>query len=145
MLTRTSAKNIDIDAEKWHAHPPVDQGFSAIFGTIQGRVERPDVARLRIETHEGFLNLWGTIHGGFLLAVVDQALFVGPTVSGRPSIGGSTIDVSSQFLSPVQPGQAIEVVTEVLRETGQLVFVRGLIEQAGEAKVSFSGTIRKPR
>jgi acyl-coenzyme A thioesterase PaaI-like protein len=122
-----------------------DDRFARVFGTIRVRRVDTTTARIRLVTHEGVSNMWNGAHGGFLLAVVDQALFVGPTACGRRIFGGATVDVSSQFLAPVAIGPDIEVVTEVLRETGRMIFVRGLIEQEGEAKLAFSGTVRKPR
>ncbi len=77
--------------------------------------------------------------------MVDQAIFVGPTVCGFPALGGATVDVSSQFLAPVKVGPAVDVVVEVLRETGRMLFLRGLIEQEDENKLAFSATVRKPR
>jgi acyl-coenzyme A thioesterase PaaI-like protein len=35
-------------------------------------------------------------------------------------------------------------VCEVLRETGRLVFLRGLVVQEDETVASFTGTVRKP-
>lgn len=101
-------------------------------------------ARLRLAMQESFGNISGNVHGGFLLALVDQALFVGPEIGGVPILGGVTVDVTSQFLAPVTIGLPVDAVTEVLRETGRMLFVRGQIEQNGEAKLAFTGTLRKP-
>jgi len=89
-------------------------------------------------------NIIETVHGGFLLSVVDHALFVGPTVQGRERVArGSTIEVGTQFLAPVIPGHPIDVFVETLRETYRMVFLRGTIEQRGAIAVAFSGTVRK--
>ena len=119
-------------------------GFVDLFGAMKVRAEGAGKARLCVDSHAGLGNISGNVHGGFLLALVDQALFVGPEMSGIAILGGVTIDVTSQFLAAVVIGPPIEVVTEVLRETGRMLFVRGQIEQDWQAKLAFSGTLRKP-
>jgi len=101
-------------------------------------------ALVRVETHAGFSNVLGGIHGGFLLALADQVLFVGAGVLDVNIIGGATIDVSAQFLAPGRIGVPIDAEVEVLRESKRLVFIRGLMRQEGEAKMAFTGTVRKP-
>ena len=61
-----------------------------------------------------------------------------------PILGGVTVDGTSQFLAGGAIGSPIDIVTEVLRETGRMLFVRGQIEQDGETKLAFTGTLRKP-
>ena len=80
------------------------------------------------------------------LAFIDQILFLGPHALGiKGSLGGMTLDVSTQFFGPLRAGAPIDAVVDVLRETGRLMFLRGLLEQDGQAAVAFSGTIRKAR
>src|SRR3546814_3987829 len=76
------------------------------------------------------LNIVGTLHGGFLMAIVDHALFAGPMALGiEDAAGGVTIDASVQFLAPAKDGRTLEAVVDVLRETRRMIFMRGLIEQ----------------
>jgi len=54
-----------------------------------------------------------------------------------------TLDLAVQFIGAGSLDAPIEAEVELLRETGRLIFLRGLIVQ-GEARVaSFSGTVRK--
>ena len=39
----------------------------------------------------------------------------------------------------------LDAVTEIVKETGKLVFVRGLVEQGEHRVASFSGIVRKMR
>jgi acyl-coenzyme A thioesterase PaaI-like protein len=118
--------------------------FLDVYGEMAIRAEGPSLARLRMTPRSGHRNLMNTVHGGFLLAVIDHVLFVGPAVIGiEGAEGGSTIDLTTQFLAPVKPERAIDVLIETLRETYRMVFVRGLIEQDGVKAVAFSGTIKK--
>jgi acyl-coenzyme A thioesterase PaaI-like protein len=109
------------------------------------RVEGPALVRVRIETRRAFANPVGRLHGGFLMAFVDQCLFMAPAALRIPVIGGATVDVSTQFLAPGEVGKPLDAAVELLRETGRMLFLRGLLEQEGEAKLAFSGTLRKPR
>ncbi len=131
----------------WLIRPQSDENrFLDSYGEMRVRAESPTVSRLRLVPRLAHRNLIESIHGGFLLAVVDHALFIGPAVQGRSqAAGGSTIDVSAQFLAPVIPEAAIDVILETLRETHRMIFMRGTIEQDDAVKVAFSGTIKKAR
>ena len=114
------------------------------FGRILVTVESPTRARMRVFPEERHLNIIETVHGGFLLALADQALFIGSAaLEIEQALGGGTIDLSTQFIAPVQAGAPVDAVVDVLRVTGRMIFLRGLIEQAGTIGASFVGTIKK--
>ncbi|WP_156679135.1 PaaI family thioesterase [Sphingomonas profundi] len=118
--------------------------FVDIFGDIRVRPEGPATARMRVVPGPQHRNLTETVHGGFLLALVDQAYFVCPTALGiTGAMNGLTVDSATQFLAPLVIDRPIDVVVEVLRETGRMIFMRGLIEQDDVRALAFSGTIRK--
>lgn len=132
------------DGEGWYRRSPKNDGlFHDFIGTFHARAEGAKTGRVRFASTGAIGNHSGGVHGGFLLALVDQAIFNGPTVCGYPLHRGATIEVTSQFLAPVLQGPDIDAVTEVLRETGRMLFVRGVLEQEGEAKLAFTGTLRK--
>ncbi len=54
-----------------------------------------------------------------------------------------TLDLSTQFIGGGRIGEPIEAQVELLRETGRLLFLRGLVVQDEEKIASFSATIRK--
>jgi acyl-coenzyme A thioesterase PaaI-like protein len=58
--------------------------------------------------------------------------------------GSVTLDLATQFIGAGRIGQPLDLVCEVLRETGRLVFLRGLVVQEDETVASFTGTVRKP-
>ncbi len=121
-----------------------DPSFNRVFGDIQARVEDERSVRLRVMAIEPHLNPKGTIHGGLLMALADHAMFVCPLLLGKERIvGGSTIDLASQFLAPGRAGLALDVTVELMHETGRMVFTRGLIEQDGGPIFSFTSTMRK--
>lgn len=137
----------DPDNPGWYVRPATDNGrFIDIFGIMRVRIEHEGKARLRVDTGPRHRNLNEAVHGGFVLALVDQALFAGPAALGiEAAVGGVTIETATQFFGPLVAGRPVDAVVEVLRETGRMVFIRGLIEQDGVAAVSFSGTIKKAR
>lgn len=115
-----------------------------VFGKLITRLEDDGRARLRMFPERRNTNLNDHLHGGVLLALSDVALFVIAYQQGATSGGGAvTLDMSMQFLSPGMPDRPCDAVGEVLKETGRLVFVRGLIEQGDVRVAAFSGTLRK--
>ena len=60
--------------------------------------------------------------------------------------GAVTLDLSTQFVGAGRIGEPLDAVVELVRETGRLIFLRGLVVQ-GEGDnhivLSFAGTIRK--
>ena len=72
------------------------------------------------------LNLGGVVHGGMLMSFADDVL--GMTVweaAGRKPC--TTVQLSTQFISPARAGEFVEGRAEVLRSTRSVVFVRGLV------------------
>ena len=56
-----------------------------------------------------------------------------------------TLDLSTQFIGGGRIGEPLEAQVELLKETGRLLFLRGLVVQGeGDPIASFAGTIRKP-
>ena len=88
-------------------------------------------------------NLGGVVHGGALMTFIDMALFAGGAMTGADVAMAVTLDCSVQFLGPAAIGTALDAETELLRETGRLAFLRGMVEQEGRPVAAFSGTLRK--
>jgi acyl-coenzyme A thioesterase PaaI-like protein len=121
-----------------------DNRFLDVYGRMEARVDGDGRARISLMLGDIHRNVMGTTHGGFLLALVDHALFMGPGLLGiERAVGGVTIDVSSQFLAPATVNQPLDAVVEVLRDTYKMVFLRGTLEQDGNAVLAFSGLIKK--
>ncbi len=115
------------------------------MGHIIVRREGDKGARVRMMPGRQHSNLHNNMHGGAILAIIDVALFGGAAVVLGPELGGAvTLDLSAQFIGAGQLGVPLDVVTEVLKETKRMVFVRGLVEQNDHLVASFSGTLRKP-
>jgi acyl-coenzyme A thioesterase PaaI-like protein len=89
-------------------------------------------------------NLGDHVHGGALLGFMDVALFAAARSYGVLGAGHAvTLDLSAQFIGAGRLDAPIEAEVELLRETGRMLFLRGLVVQGEHRVASFSGTVRK--
>jgi uncharacterized protein (TIGR00369 family) len=121
----------------------------AVLGRMLVRREGEDSARCRIFPQRHHTNNAGNVHGAVTLGLIDISLFAALfVVRGVSAAGSATLDVSTQFIGPGDPGKPLDAVVQVLRETRRLGFLRGLVVQdedgSGAIVASFSGTVRKP-
>jgi uncharacterized protein (TIGR00369 family) len=115
-----------------------------VLAPLTVRRERDGKARLRMLPEHRHTNLSNNVHGGAILALVDVALFVVARLHGLRGVTMAvSLDASVQFIGSGKPGIPLDAVGEVLKETGRLVFVRGLVVQEEEMVAAFSGTVRK--
>ncbi len=135
----------DPDAPGWKRWwLPDANRFNAFLGPISVKVE-DGVARVRMRPEPHHSNLRGNVHGGLLLGFIDVALFAAARGFDVLSVSGAaTVDLSTQFIAGADIAKPVEARIELLRETGRLLFLRGLIVQGDNKVASFSGTIRKP-
>ena len=119
---------------------------SWMFPKLLVRRDDDGKARLRMFPEHRHTNLGNNIHGGTVMALVDIALFACSRQLGIIEAGTAvTLDLNVQFIGAGKPGIPCDAVTELLKETRRLVFLRGIVEQgSGEIIAAFSGTIRKP-
>ena len=104
-------------------------------------------ARVRMHPTHKHSNLGNAVHGAVTLALIDVALFAAAHQFGSLNAGFSvTLDLSTQFVGGGRIDEPMDAVVELVRETGRLVFLRGMVVQgAGDSHIvaAFSGTIRK--
>lgn len=123
--------------------------FNSLFGPFLLKVEGA-TARVRMTPGHTHSNLSGKVHGGALMAFVDMAIFAAARGFGLIEAGTAvTLDFSAQFIGRAEIDAAVEARVELLRETGRLLFLRGLVVQPGAAEgdapvLGFTATIRKP-
>lgn len=117
--------------------------FNTLLGPMMFRVDG-ELARVRMMPEHRHSNLGNNVHGGALLGFIDVALFAAARGFGVIEAGTAvTLDLNTQFIAGGRIGEAIEAQVELLRETGRLLFMRGLVVQGEDKVASFSGTIRK--
>ena len=120
--------------------------FNNFFGPVLLRTDPDGMARVRLVPHDALSNSHGNVHGGALLGFVDIAMFAAAHQLGvRGMAGGLTIDVQSHFLNAGRIDEPLDARVELLRETGNFCFLRGLLEQDHGSVMSFSGLLKKAR
>lgn len=129
---------------KWDMTDP-----SRYNGTVIGKMlvksEGEGKARLRMFPGHTHSNLSNAVHGGAILGFVDVAMFGASRMFGLIEAGTAvTLDLSVQFIGAGVVGQPMDAEVELLKETGRLLFMRGLVVQGKTRVAAFSGTIRKP-
>jgi len=123
---------------------------TAVLGEMRVRREGR-LCRLRMFPERRHTNLTDNVHGGVTLGLIDISLFAAMHVNGTGEAGPSvTVELSTQFVGGGDPALPLDAVTEIVRETGKMLFLRGQCVQAapdgGEAIIaSYSGIIRKMR
>ena len=109
------------------------------------RQEGTGKARLRMFPEHRHSNLRNAVHGGVTLGFIDVAMFGASRMFGLIEAGAAvTLDLSVQFIGAGVVGEPLDAEVELLKETGRLLFMRGLVTQGDESVAAFSGTIRKP-
>jgi uncharacterized protein (TIGR00369 family) len=125
----------------WRATDPTR--FNTLLGELSVRVE-DGIGRVRMTPEHRHSNLRDHVHGGALLGFIDTAMFAACRGFGVLTAGAAvTLDLSTQFIGGATIGEAIEARVELLRETGRMLFVRGLVVQGEGTIAAFSGTLRK--
>jgi len=130
--------------QRWRLNDPTTFN-ETVLAPVLVRRESESTARVRIHPRQGHHNNGGHVHGGVTLALIDVALFAAARVLRDIDAAGSvTIGLESQFIGAGDMARPLDAVVEVLRETGRMVFLRGLVMQDEDIVASFSGTTRKP-
>lgn len=134
----------------WNLKDP--SRFNGLIEPLQVRrdVPTPDgrpTARLRMFPTRQHSNLGNNVHGAITLALIDIALFASSHQFGVLNVGPAvTLDLSTQFIGAGRIDEPLDAVTELVRETGRLVFLRGMVVQGegdGHIVATYAGTIRK--
>ncbi|NLR71521.1 PaaI family thioesterase [Novosphingobium sp. ERN07] len=121
------------------------QTMGRMLTRVEEGVDGVRRTRLRMFPERRHSNLLDAVHGGVTLALIDIALFAAMrTLLSGDAAGSVTLDLSTQFIGAGRIGEPLDAVVEVLRETGRLVFLRGLAVQGDDTIAAFNGTIRKP-
>jgi uncharacterized protein (TIGR00369 family) len=123
-----------------------ERRFNAqVMGKMIVRLDDDGKARMRMFPEMRHTNLMGNLHGGTILSLIDVGIFGCSRMFGLIEAGTAvTLDLSVQFLGAGKGDIPLDAVSELLKETRRLLFLRGVVEQEGELIAAFSGTIRKP-
>jgi len=120
------------------------QRYNSFLGDLLVKLDDGRVL-VRMVPEERHSNLGDNVHGGAMLGFIDVALFAAARSFGLIAAGTAvTLDLNTHFLGAGRIGEPLIAEVELLRETGRLLFLRGLVRQESGAVAEFSGTIRKP-
>ena len=124
---------------------PVSGTFlDSAIGTSYSRSDTAGKATVMLESRPLHANRLGALHGGFLAAFADHALFAGLAAMGRPEQAAAvTVDLSMQYCGSGKVGPHLRAEVELLRETGRLMFLRLTMHQDEELIAASSATVRK--
>jgi uncharacterized protein (TIGR00369 family) len=111
--------------------------FDDLVGPIW-RSDRDGKPRLGFVVAPKHLNRSGTLHGGMLMTLADQAM----AMAARQATGGkrhATIELNIQFVGGVKVGEFVAAHPEVVRATRSVVFMQAEIFVGGRLVVRTSG------
>jgi uncharacterized protein (TIGR00369 family) len=105
--------------------------FEVFMGPVFEAGE-PGARRFLIKIDERHVNRRGVMHGGMMMTFADLALgqAVWDVTDYAPSV---TLNMHTQFLKPASAGDLVEVLPQLIRKTGSLVFMRGDFTVGGDA------------
>lgn len=127
----------------WHLWRRTPDGrFASLLGDFYFRQTAAGAVECRMATDRRHSNGLGYLHGGFIMSFIDMAMFAFIYRQLETS-AAVTLSCATDFLSAGIVGKPIEASGEILKETGKMLFVRGLITQDGINVGSFTGTMRK--
>lgn len=89
-------------------------------------------------------NAAGAVHGGLLVTLLDQIVSIASwEASGRQPV--VTVQLDTQFIGQVQPGDWIVGDARINRVTGSLVFVTGELRVGDTCVASAQGLMKRLR
>ncbi|MBZ6378179.1 hypothetical protein B5C34_01145 [Pacificimonas flava] len=96
----------------------------------------------RIPTEQRHANWQDYLHGGFLMAFIDQVLFAVAMPSLREH-SAVTLTCNTEFVGGGKVGTPLDGSGEIVKETGKTIFIRGELYQPDNLICAFSGVLRK--
>jgi acyl-coenzyme A thioesterase PaaI-like protein len=129
--------NYDPAADGWR--PLLRAGLPGGLGVPWGR-KQDGAWRYGLTTVEDHANVNGVLHGGVLMTFADHGLsmLAWEAAERAPC---TTIQLNTQFLDAVHPGEFLELRGEVVRRTRGLVFLRGIISARALSGVRDIGAV----
>jgi acyl-coenzyme A thioesterase PaaI-like protein len=81
------------------------------------------------------------VHGGAFMAFADYCLFAmaAPVLQGP----GVTVSFACEFIDAAREGELVDCTGEIMRASGSMIFLRGLLKSAERPLFTFSGTIKR--
>jgi uncharacterized protein (TIGR00369 family) len=111
------------------------------WSLVEANPERGEI-EVSFEATDDFLNPAGTVHGGFLTAMLDDTM--GPALAATldPGLFAVTLELKTSFLRPARPGRLVGH-GRVLHSGSTIAFLSGeLRNDSGQVVAVGSATAR---
>lgn len=83
-----------------------------------------------------------SVHGGALMTFADYVIIL-TTLGTDTSLLGVTMTYNCEFVGAAEPGRLLTGRAEIVKLGFSVIFVRGLIDDAGRPVLTFSATIKR--
>jgi len=118
---------------------------STMARTMDCRVVEAEDARavIRAVPNDGFLNMHGTVHGGWAATVLDTALGCAVVTTLSAGQGTATVELSIRYIRPIFPANGAVIATGTVVNRGRRLVVaegRILSEKDGKLLAQATGT-----
>jgi acyl-coenzyme A thioesterase PaaI-like protein len=125
----------------WSWYPGGDP-YEDLAGPFYWKRDPDGRPRCAFRAERKHLNGGGFLHGGCVMTFADYALFV---IARDAIAGGMTVTATfnGELVGTAHEGALVECTGEVVKAGRSMVFVRGLVESAGEPIMSFSSVLKK--
>ena len=120
---------------------PFQRGFEHRVGPLYVRADA-EPARIGFRVAENHLNPNGTLHGGMLMTLTDDAVAVAALRALGSTARFATVSLNCDFLSSGSLDDWIEAEAEIVRRTRQFFFVRIMVSCEGRLMATASGLWR---
>lgn len=104
--------------------------------------KREDRLRFAFQAEPKHCNSGGVIHGGLLMTFADL-MMCGTATEGTSDRGVFTVSFNAEFMASGLDGELIKARAEVVRRTGQMVFVRGEIYTDDRVILTCSSVLKR--
>lgn len=114
--------------------------FNDLAGPFYVRPEQDGTVTCAMQVQPKHLNGGGMMHGGAMMTFADFCLYAFAGSLG--DAGGVTLTLNGDYIGAVPQGSIVECTGEVLRRTGSMIFVRGVMRTDGAVVFTFSGVLK---
>ncbi|MDP6343120.1 MAG: PaaI family thioesterase [Alphaproteobacteria bacterium] len=121
--------------------PPV--GAARLLGSEPLAIDTErGFARLTHQVGEEFCTEYGVLQGGFLTAMLDEAMAIAAVAPRGFRYAVPTLEMKTNYLHPVKPGRLVSE-GQVVRIEGRVIYLDGrLYDPVGELAATASATGR---
>ena len=122
-------------------HVPRPPAYASLLGARPLHAE-PGRVSFEFQMTEQFLNPSGTVQGGFVTAMLDEAMGPAAISAIGPGFSVPTLELKVSFLRPVRPGRVVAEARVVHRGKSVVFTEATLTDDEGSLLATATGTAR---